>query len=237
MDNFASECFYIVGFPTQDKDISARSLALRIQPPSPMNFVALDFETANHRRDSVCEMGIAVVIDGMVSESKSWLVRPRNNWFHPMNTRIHGIDAQRVADEPEFDHVWAEALPYFEHANLVAHNASFDMGVLRQVLVQYDLSPPTVTYSCSLAVARRAWRGLPSYGLKALAKHFGIPLNHHSAEPDAIASAQIMLRAMQEHQVTQFVELADVFGLHLGKLSSERLLPGGRARRSGRAAR
>ena len=190
-----------------------------------MNFVALDFETANHQRGSVCEMGIAVVIDDLIAESRSWLVRPQENWFHTMNTRIHGIDAKRVANEPEFDEVWEEAKCYFENANLIAHNASFDMGVLRHVLAQYDLSPPTITYSCSLAVARRAWKGLPSYGLKALAKHFNISLNHHSAEPDAIASAEIMLRALGEYQVKEFSDISDTFGLHLGKLSSEEFSP------------
>lgn len=193
-----------------------------------MDFVALDFETANHQRNSVCEMGIAVVVGGVIAESRSWLVRPQPNWFHAMNTRIHGIDASRVADEPEFDRVWEEAKCYFEHANLVAHNASFDMGVLRHVLVQYELPPPTVSYFCSLAVARRAWKGLPSYGLKYLAQHFKIPLNHHSAEPDAIASALIMLQAAEEHGIQQFPDFAETFRLHLKKLSST---PGGRTRR------
>ena len=196
-----------------------------------MDFIALDFETANHRRDSVCEMGIAVVVDGAIAESRSWLVRPKHNWFHAMNTRIHGIDAAQVANEPEFDQVWEEAKYYFEHANLVAHNASFDMGVLRHVLIQYELPPPTVAYSCSLAVARRAWKGLPSYGLKSLAQHFRIPLNHHSAEPDAIASALIMLRAAEEHGLQRFSDIAEVFRLHLGKLSPDAFLPGGRTRR------
>ena len=186
-----------------------------------MNFIALDFETANHRRDSVCEMGIAVVTDGTVTESRSWLVRPQHNWFHAMNVRIHGITAERVAHEPEFDAVWQEAKPYFENANVVAHNASFDLGVLRHVLAQYNLAPPSLTYSCSLAVARRAWKGLPSYGLKALARHFSLPLNHHSAEPDAIASAEIMLRALAEHRVQQFADITEVFNLHLKKLSAD----------------
>lgn len=191
-----------------------------------MNFVALDFETANHRRESVCEMGIAIVIEGSVAESKSWLVRPKHNWFHPMNTRIHGIDAQQVANAPEFDEVWEQARCYFDNANLIAHNASFDIGVLRHVLAQYDLAPPAIIYSCSLAVARRAWKGLPSYGLKSLAKHFNIPLRHHSAEPDAIASAEIMLRALKEHQVNSFSDIESTFGLHLGQLSSESQLSG-----------
>ena len=141
-----------------------------------------------------------------------------------MNTRIHGITKERVANELEFDDVWEEAKCYFENANLVAHNASFDMGVLCHVLAQYDLSPPSISYACSLAVARRAWKGLPSYGLKALAKHFNIPLQHHSAEPDAIASAQIMLRAAAERQAKRFSDIADTFGLPVRKLSAERSL-------------
>ena len=186
-----------------------------------MDFIALDFETANHQRGSVCELGIAVVVDGAITESAAWLVKPQHNWFHAMNTRIHGINAQQVAGEPEFDQVWEEVKGYFEHANLIAHNASFDIGVLRSVLAQYDLPPPTLTYSCSLAVARRAWKGLPSYGLKALAQRFRIPLHHHSAEPDAIASAKIMLRAAEEYQVSNFSDISQVFGLHLKNLSSE----------------
>ncbi len=186
-----------------------------------MDFVALDFETANHRRDSVCEMGIAVVANGAITESRSWLVRPQQNWFHYMNTRIHGIDAHRVAEQPEFDIVWEEAKPYFEHANLVAHNASFDISVLRSVLLQYDLPPPAIHYACSLAVARKAWIGLASYGLKSLAKHFDIPLNHHSAEPDAIASATIILRAAEEYQIEKFSDLENTFRLHLRSLSPD----------------
>lgn len=196
-----------------------------------MNFIALDFETANHRRDSVCEMGIAVVVDGIITGSKSWLVRPKHNWFHAMNTRIHGITKEQVANEPEFDGIWEEVKCYLDNANLVAHNASFDMGVLRHVLAQYDLFPPSVTYACSLAIARRAWRGLPSYGLKALAKHFDIPLQHHSAEPDAIASAQIMLRAAEAHQASCFSDIADVFGLPFKRLSAEHTSPGRSTRR------
>ena len=191
-----------------------------------MDFVALDFETANHRRDSACELGVAVVADGTLIESRSWLIRPQPNWFHPMNTRIHGIDAEQASDKPTFDQVWEEAKHYLEHTNLVAHNASFDVGVLRQVLIQYELPLPTIAYSCSLAVARRAWKGLPSYGLKSLAQHFSIPLNHHSAEPDAIASATIMLRAAEEHGIKQFSDITEAFRLHLGKLSSNRTTSG-----------
>jgi DNA polymerase-3 subunit epsilon len=196
-----------------------------------MDFIALDFETANHQRESVCEIGIALVREGKVHEQLSWLVRPRNNWFNTMNTRIHGINAQRVAEKPEFDELWQEVLrPYFEKANVVAHNASFDLSVLRHVLAQYELPFPALNYTCSLQVARRAWRGFPAYGLGALSERFGISLNHHAAGSDAEASARILLRAMEEHRLSRFEDLESAFGLKLGSLYPGGYSPAGRQR-------
>ena len=183
-----------------------------------MNFVALDFETANYRRESVCEMGIAVVENGQVTETRSWRIRPKQNWFHYGNIRVHGITADDVANEPEFDNVWQEAKPYFEHANLVAHNASFDLSCLRHVLAQYELAYPSLSYTCSLLVARRAWQGFQSYGLSALSQRFQISLTHHDAESDAIACAHILLRACQDHAITEFSAIAPAFGLRMGRL-------------------
>ncbi|MDF9799733.1 DNA polymerase-3 subunit epsilon [Catalinimonas alkaloidigena] len=195
-----------------------------------MNFVALDFETANHRRESVCEIGIAIVQDGIVREQKSWLVRPRDNWFNSMNTRIHGIDATKVADAPEFDELWQSVSGYFEGANVIAHNASFDLSVLRHVLAQYELPFPELSYACSLQVARRAWRGFPSYGLSALSQRFGISLNHHAAGSDAEACAHIMLRAMEAHSLSHFGDIEEAFGLRIGKLYTQGYIPAGRIR-------
>ncbi len=183
-----------------------------------LNFIALDFETANHQRGSVCEMGIAVVENGIITETRSWRIRPTPNWFHPGNIRIHGITAADVVDQPEFDIVWQEAKPYFEHSNVVAHNASFDLSCLRHVLTQYELAFPTLSYACSLQVARRAWLGFQAYGLGALSQRFGISLNHHAAESDAIACAHILIKACQEHAVCDFPSIGSNFGLRMGKL-------------------
>lgn len=195
-----------------------------------MNFVALDFETANHQRDSVCEIGLAIVSDGQVREQRSWLVRPHENWFNHMNTRIHGIDAEKVASEPEFDELWPQIRAYFEDACVVAHNASFDLSVLRHVLGRYEIPFPELCYACSLQVARRAWRGFSSYGLAALSEHFGIRLNHHAAGSDAEASARIMLQAIEEHGLLAFDEIEHKFGIRLGRLYANGYQPSGRIR-------
>ncbi|MFP4090534.1 MAG: exonuclease domain-containing protein [Cyclobacteriaceae bacterium] len=196
-----------------------------------MDFVALDFETANHQRESVCEIGIALVQGGMLKEQRSWLVRPRDNWFNSMNTRIHGIDAQKVADAPEFDELWHSVLlPYFDQAFVVAHNASFDLSVLRHVLAQYGIPFPELRYTCSLQVARRAWRGYDSYGLGSLSERFGIALRHHAAGSDAEACARILLRAMEEHQLSHIEDIESAFGLQLGSLYPNGYSPAGRMR-------
>ena len=99
-----------------------------------MRFVAIDFETANSSRSSVCALGIVVVDGGAVVEARSWLVRPEPLVFDGYNIMIHGITPDDVRDEPTFDQLWADVfLPYFQMGPMLAHNASFDMSVLRHV--------------------------------------------------------------------------------------------------------
>ncbi len=201
-----------------------------------MDFVALDFETANYQRGSVCEVGIAVVRSGEVVETVSRLVRPRHNWFHPMNIHIHGIDARRVEKEPEFDTVWQDIRAYFENSCVVAHNASFDVSVLRHALTQYALPFPVFRYTCSLLAARCAWQGLPSYGLSALSEKFDIQLDHHRAASDALACARILLEAARTHGVATLEELCEVLAMRMGKVFPGGYEPAGK-RKTPRKAR
>ncbi len=197
-----------------------------------MDFVALDFETANYHRGSVCEIGIAVVQSGEVVETLSRLVKPKDNWFHYMNTQIHGIDAQKVANELEFDGVWQEVQSFFDSSNVVAHNASFDISVLRHVLMQYSLPFPEFKYVCSVMIARKAWKGLTSYGLSALSKKFNIQLKHHSAASDALACAKILLKASENYGLHRFEEIEEQFEIRIGKVFPGGYLPSGRLKHS-----
>ena len=56
-----------------------------------INFVAIDLETANAYRGSICEIGIAIVEKGEVVTTKSWLVQPKGNQYDYFNIAIHGI--------------------------------------------------------------------------------------------------------------------------------------------------
>lgn len=181
-----------------------------------MNYVALDFETANHNRSSVCSVGIAVVNNGDVVERKSWLVKPSNLYFHPFFTRIHGISDKDVIDKPNFKELWDSDLKdYLTGKTIIAHNASFDFSVLRYVLNEYSIDYPQLYYQCSLVIARKTWPGLASYRLNNLARRFGITFKHHDAAEDAFACAKIVLEASAALKAQSFNDLTSRLAIDL----------------------
>lgn len=185
-----------------------------------MEFLALDFETATTEPDSPCELGIAVVRGGVVREVRNWLIKPKAwPFFSPFNIRVHGIRPEDVAEAPVWEEIWEEVYGILEGATVVAHNAAFDMSVLRATLATHRQPHPTFRYFCSVSLARRTWPGLRSYGLSAMCAMHGIPLKHHRAGHDAEATAELVLRAMDtatNEQVEEFlngrkVKLGDFF--------------------------
>jgi DNA polymerase-3 subunit epsilon len=183
-----------------------------------MNFTAIDFETANEQRNSACELGICVVRNGQVAETRSWLIRPPQLRFNSFNTFLHGISAREVADKPTFDALWPELLPYLSNQLVLAHNAGFDMSVLRSLMDYYAIPYPDLNYSCSLLMAKKVWLGKPSYRLNALAEMLAIPLNHHRALSDAIACAHLAQHAFERQQVTGLADMEEKLRVKSGRL-------------------
>lgn len=203
-----------------------------------MHFTALDFETANNARESACEIGLSRVEDGRVLETKSWLVKPVGP-FLPWNTRIHGIRADHVADAPDFATLWPELAPWIEDQILVAHNASFDISVLKHTLQHYGITVPSLHFFCSLQVARGTWNELPSYSLGGLAETHGLNegVNFHRAGDDAEVCARIVLKAARYHLAQDPEELMEATGLRLGHLSASSYTGTGRKEPSRRQMR
>ena len=104
-----------------------------------MNFVAIDFETANEKRNSPCSIGIVVVKDGKIVDRIYHLIKPKEMRFLPINIGIHGIRPRMVENELEFDKVWEKIKEYFNNSLVIAHNASFDISVLRRTLELYKI--------------------------------------------------------------------------------------------------
>ena len=167
-----------------------------------MNFTSLDFETANHSRVSICAAGIAVFENGNLTESLHWLVRPPKGkgWFLPEFTEdCHGLTWFDVQDAPEFPAIAPELLQWLTRADIViAHNAQFDIGVLRATLDHFGLACPEFDYLCTYRVAERIWPDLPNHQLNTLAAHIGHEFHHHHAQADAEVAGRVLL-AMMKH--------------------------------------
>ena len=165
-----------------------------------MSFVALDFETADYGRDSACAIALVKVVGHEIVASTHRLLRPPRNRFQ--FTYIHGITWEHVKSEPTFGEVWPELAEFLGDAEyLVAHNATFDKGVLETCCARAGLPSPQLPFRCTVKLARQVWR-LPSNKLNLVCQHLDIPLNHHNALSDAEACAKIVLAAQQHKSLT-----------------------------------
>ncbi|MEE1113603.1 MAG: 3'-5' exonuclease [Eubacterium sp.] len=161
-----------------------------------MRFIAFDVETPNRRNNRMSAIGISVIEDGKIADSYFSYVDPEQT-FDYFNTRLTGISAQTVKGAPNFALLWKEIEPIMSSGMLLAHNAPFDLGVLRKCLADYGIAwKPTVDYLCTVQMGRRI---LPEQGhkLNELCDYYGIELDHHQADSDSRACAEIFLHYLE----------------------------------------
>lgn len=162
------------------------------------DFAAIDFETANGERTSVCSVGAVVVRDGQIVDRFYSLIRPEPNYYAWFCRRVHGLSERDTCEAPLFPEVWRQLVPRIEGLPLVAHNARFDEGCLRAVCACYGLEGPDVPFHDTLQASRRAFgRRLPNHQLHTVAAACGYDLTqHHHALADAEACAVIALHLL-----------------------------------------
>lgn len=181
-----------------------------------MDFVAIDFETANSLRSSVCSVGIVQVKNGKIIKEIQSLINPLSE-FHYYNTKINGITEYMVHGAPTFEEFWPDMKGLLENQVVIAHNASFDMGVLQESLRQFHEPSPSFEYGCSYRIAKKVWPNLYNHKLSTVANYLGISLRHHDALEDARAAAIITVEAMKKTQTNTVQQLAK---LHKVKIST-----------------
>ncbi len=162
------------------------------------DFAAIDFETANRERTSVCSVGVVVVREGRIVDTLYRLVRPSPDYYSRFCTAVHGLTASDTASSPRFPEVWSEVAPRLSDLPLVAHNAPFDEGCLRACFDYYGMEWPGYLFYCTCRAARRYFgRRLPDHRLPTVSAACGYPLEaHHHALADAEACARIALRIL-----------------------------------------
>ncbi len=161
-----------------------------------INFVAIDFETADQGRDSACAVGLVTVCNGKIVKRESHLIRPPRRTF--IFSHIHGIEWSHVENQPTFAALWPQLKQSLAGADyLAAHNAGFDSGVLNACCSAAGVETPAVPFLCTVKLARRAWSIRPTK-LPDVCRHLGLKLNHHDALSDAEACASIVLAAAKD---------------------------------------
>lgn len=168
-------------------------------------FIVFDVETPNRMSDRMSAIGITVIEDGMITDEFYSLVNPETN-FDYFNTQLTGISEETVRDAPTFPEVWPQVEPLMSEGLLVAHNAVFDMNVLKRCLHDYEIKwKPYARYICTVQMGRRLLPGM-SHKLNVLCDYYGICLEHHKADSDSRACAEILLRYLENGaDVRQFI--------------------------------
>lgn len=167
------------------------------------NFAAIDFETANQHRTSVCSVGIIIVRDGQITDKFYRLIRPNPNFYSQWNTAVHGLTYADTKEAREFPEVWDEIKAQLNDLPLIAHNSPFDEGCLRAVHELYHMEYPNYLFYCTCRGSRKYFgKALPNHKLDTVAERCGFSLkNHHHALADAEACAHIAMRLWGNEQL------------------------------------
>ena len=183
----------------------------------PLDFTAIDFETANSSPASACAVGLVRVRGGEVVATAGWLIQPPpgHDEFQEWNVRIHGIQPTDVLSAATWVDQFDRLCGFAGADVLVAHNAGFDLNVLRRAAEATDMLCPPYRSLCSLQVARKTYQ-LDSYRLPVAAAAAGFAeFSHHDALADARACAHIVIDAARRHGAADVFALAETLSLRV----------------------
>lgn len=176
-----------------------------------MDFVSIDFETANNNNNSACSIGLVCVKGLKIIDTYYYLIQPPTLEFGKKNIEIHGITPEDVKDKPKFPEIWEEIKDLFEDNIIIAHNAQFDMSVLKSLQLEYDLDIPDFKYICSIPISTKACKGIGN-SLQKRAEYLGIDMGeHHNALDDAITCANIVINTINKKKRKSFQSFLNTY--------------------------
>lgn len=156
------------------------------------DIAAIDFETANNERSSVCSVGVVIVRGGEIVNKFYSLIKPEPEYYNYRCSQVHGLCSEDTDEAPIFPEVWKQIEPLIEGLPLVAHNKPFDEGCLKAVFRVYQMDYPDYEFYDTLCVSRRVLPDLENHQLQTVAAACGYCLkDHHHALAEAEACAWI----------------------------------------------
>jgi DNA polymerase-3 subunit epsilon len=175
-----------------------------------LKFAIVDIETTGDKPINFKVIEIAIIIHDGTKELDRFhsMVNPQER-INPFIARLTGIHDSDVANAPKFFEIAKKIVEFTADCVFVAHNVSFDYGVLRREYKRlgYDFRLP---HLCTVQTTRILIPGHKSYGLKNITKTLGIKLNnHHRAIDDTEATAKLFEMLWErdsEHQLQNFIK-------------------------------
>lgn len=186
-----------------------------------IGFTAIDFETANSNRGSVCAVGLVKVRDGKVVDQASWLIKPPSgiDHFDPINVEIHGIRERDVVHAADWEMSIEGILQFACEDHLVAYDAPYDASVMRTATEHLRLDLPAKDFYCAQELAR-AHLELPKHHLNDVLEALKLPpVHHHEPGTNALACANVVLTIAA---MRQFASLAEIWGAPTASIGQRR---------------
>ena len=183
--------------------------------------LAIDFETANASRSSACSIGYALIENGEIIKNEEVLINPEE-YFDPFNISIHGITEEMVEGKPTFPEAWEKYIKPLisQDTVIIAHNAGFDMSVLRHTCDKYNMQYPQFKYLCTRILSKNYYENLNSYALSVVAEHLGIEFEHHKSNEDALVCAKIYLDIESKYKDLELDEFCKELRVRIGIMTS-----------------
>ncbi len=184
----------VEGYLINDTDSAVAQLAAQGKSAA---YVVFDIETTglSPAREEITEIGAIRIENGVQTDTFSQLINPGKPI--PANiTDLTGITDEMVKDMPSIDQVLPKFLEFCKNATVVAHNAAFDTGFIREKANRLGL-PFHYKIADTLRLSRELFPNEKKHSLNVVAERLGVSLqNHHRAVDDATATAEIFLKFM-----------------------------------------
>lgn len=168
----------------------------------------IDFETMNSKTNSACEIGITLINDSEIVDTYSSYINPKNNNYSLSTAKIHNIPKETILNAPSFDVVYKDIEYYLRESQIIiAHNANFDVSVLKNTLADYDIDFPNFLYIDSVMIFK-SFLGNISVSMDSLCEMYGISKEGlHSAKVDTEKLAEMLILLANGYNFHSILEM------------------------------
>ena len=196
--------------PRADREGFPGSVRERVDVPTPVGYAVFDCETTGTDVTEGEIVSLALIrLDGDGREESRYTVLVRPSRPIPAEaTAVHGISDGDVERAPRFAQIAPELLALLGEAVFVAHNASFDLGMLRHAFRRESIEYRPGATACTLEAFRLLEPLADNHRLQTICERRGVVLaDAHDAMSDVLATTALLRVLLDEGMAPETVEL------------------------------